>query len=1053
MASPANEPNRSSWKPSPAPGTFWRSWTYLEWNEELLKYCFLAGDGANAVPVTRLAATPEELTLIVRDDSSDPEAVAAGLVEVIKQELPQGTSFSSYCLDYRLRHPENPWTPECGDPPHFFAMLWFTCLVAYGYPDPNEGFHARITYLLFGKHDQLTRLPEVWRHLQTWIHHQVHIGTPLRELVLPPDDTFRTVIGYSYFLAFPHQHDRQILAEILNDARLTGIEPPMSPTLRALEENRERFSPHFKQDLDNLIKAFLEKGRDPRDSAFWRAVRQEAQRPSIEHAPTKPLPLGEVTVFAGWDDDELLRPYLACTWDWAPPPGLVKVRLDFTAGKFTERVESNASSDLSSVLQNSLHAPRVFTGGAKRAVEQGILPLDNMTIDEFQLATGDDITGCELALVREDRVKPFVGIYGGTSEESAIPGWFEVAGCNIRALDELPESMPDATTLQHTTDSHRPRFVKGLRTLSGAYYRLNGYLPGVRAPDAKSVELLVGGRRLPCTRDQVETGSAGDWRLPPSLSLAQVGELHVEAEWTISIAGYEITRRGECRAALAAWSVSLDYRPVPSGNYWRETCAREMRRFDGPVAEVPTGISTQDLTRVADLLNFDATARFLGPGIGEMSLTARKDFPWLAVGPKNRPDFLVFVGDPREPILPDSGLSPEKSDRRHWRRAFTDARGIAYVARGRDYVPVSESESVEAIYRAYRSSASSQSLESGRYCPPTNLDDVLPVQSWGVTKVSDEAAVLGEVFSLLANNTSGMPLREVHHHVGRLSRTESRVLRQQVVRGWTESGVIDLLQRQDGRRTVVVARRPRFVVYRRGPSYFGTLLGLLARSLESELERMAERLGVDLSWRRPANGLQPFAARVSNTTWHHLQELSRQLGFNDLELLDWPDPSSLPDHLQVTGTLSQDEPPEMYKREAQWCTVQHVFRRAPGPSGDVVVDRRQHGHRAPIYVVLDRGDSVGWSYSRTWALLDAEERSKRPPFELTRDGILRARGLSPLHLPLPLARLCAVIGVGLPGPELETYRSEPVVKAYVYPFGPRLGQIVKEVIPTSWVAR
>ena len=415
--------------------------------------------------------------------------------------------------------------------------------------------------------------------------------------------------------------------------------------------------------------------------------------------------------------------------------------------------------------------------------------------------------------------------------------------------------------------------------MSGAYYRLNGYLPGVRAPDAKSVELLVGGRRLACTRDPVERGSAGDWRLPPSLSLAQVCELHVEAEWTIRIAGYEITRRSECRAALAAWNVSLDYRPVPSGNYWRETCAREMRRFDGPVAEVPTGVSTQDLTRVADLTNFDATARFLGPGRGEMSLTARKDFPWLAVGPKNRPDFLVFVGDPREPILLDGGLSPDKSDRRHWRRAFTDPRVIAYVARGREYVPVSESESVEAIYRAYRSSARSQSLESGRYCPPTNLDDVLPVQSWGVTRVSDEAAVLGEVFSLLANNTSGIPLREVHHHVDRLSGTRSHGLRQQVVRGWTESGVIDLLQRQDGRRTVVVARRPRFVVFRRGPSYFGTLLGLLPRSLEGELERVAERLGVSLSWRRPANGLQPFAARVSNTTWHHLQELSRQLGF------------------------------------------------------------------------------------------------------------------------------------------------------------------------------
>ena len=1056
MPSTGDASDQAIWKPSLPPAESWETWTYAQWNERLLEYFLVRGDDTDGTPVTRLAATPKELTLVVGDDSATPKAVAERFVEVIRQELPLGQSFSSYCLDYvrYARQLKNPWTSESGDSPHFFAMLWFTCLVAYGYPDPSEGFHNRITYLILGKHDQLTQLPKAWRDFRDWTRHQVRIGTPIRELVLPPEDTFRTVIGYSYFLAFPHQHDRHILAEVLDKARLVGIDPPVSLTLEALEESRGRFSDGFKQDFDNLIKVFLEKGKDPRDSAFWRAVRQEAQRPSFEQATSDPPFPGEVTIFAWWDDDELLRPYLACTQDWTPPSGLVKTPLDFEAGKFSHQIESNDSGDTMVVLKEVLQDAGAVTGSAKIAVEQGILPLDSVTSDEFQLAAGGSITGCTLALVREDRVNPFIDAYGGSRQESAVAGWFEIKDCNIRELDELPESMKDATTLLHTTDSKRPRFVGGLRTQSGAFYRLKTYLPKVRAPEARGVELLVDSRRLACTRDPTENESRGDWLLPCSLPLDQLNELFVEAQWRIRIRQYEIIRRRKIRGDLVGWSFSIRYRPVPTGSYWRETCAREMQPFEGPASEVPTGITTQDPARVADLLGFDTTARWLGPGIGEMSLTPRAAFQWLAVGPKNRPDFLVFVCDTNAPTLPDGGLSPDKSDRRHWRRAFTRGRVAAYVAQARDYVPVAENRSIDAVYKRYRSTALSQSLKKGRQCQPTKLDDVLPTEIWGVDRISDEAAVLGEVLSILAYSKSGIPLREIHDHVGRLTGTDSlHALHQQVVRGWAESGAIDLLQRQDGRRTVVVARKPRFVVFRRGPTYLGTRLGLLPRSLEGELEQVAKRLGVNLTWRRPANRFQPFAARVSNTSVENIRELSKALGYEDFELLDWSDSSKLPDHLQVKGNLRQDEPPGVYEREAQWCTIHLAFRRIPEEPGEVVVERRRHGKRAPIYVVLDQGNPVGWSYSRTWALLNASERGKRPPFELTSDGILRARGRSPLHLPLPLARLCAVVGMGLPGPELEEQASRIDVKAYVYPFGPRLGQIVEAVIPSSWVRR
>ena len=219
-------------------------------------------------------------------------------------------------------------------------------------------------------------------------------------------------------------------------------------------------------------------------------------------------------------------------------------------------------------------------------------------------------------------------------------------------------------------------------------------------------------------------------------------------------------------------------------------------------------------------------------------------------------------------------------------------------------------------------------------------------------------------------------------------------------------------------------------------------------------ERVAKRLGINLSWRSPANKFQPFAASdLEALRCEDIRELSKALGYEDFELLEWPDSSKLPDHLQVRGDLSRDEPPDVYEREAQWCTIHLAFRRIPEDPGEIVVERRGHGKRAPIYVVLDRGNPVGWSYSRTWALLNAAERGKRPPFELTSDGILRVRGRSPLHLPLPLARLCAVVGMGLPGPEFEQQGSHIDVKAYVYPFGPLLGQVVEAVIPSSWVRR
>jgi len=117
----------------------WRTWSYEEWNDCLFHYC-LGAASPDPPPVERLAATPEELVVVVGATKDEIDDVARAFVDACLSKIPSGRSFYGYCGSDlgRRRASEAPWTPEADEPPYFFAMLWFTCLVAYGYPN-TEG--------------------------------------------------------------------------------------------------------------------------------------------------------------------------------------------------------------------------------------------------------------------------------------------------------------------------------------------------------------------------------------------------------------------------------------------------------------------------------------------------------------------------------------------------------------------------------------------------------------------------------------------------------------------------------------------------------------------------------------------------------------------------------------------------------------------------------------------------------------------------------------------------------------------------------------------------
>ncbi|RKG84528.1 hypothetical protein [Corallococcus terminator] len=1002
-----------------------------------------------------MPASPEDLCVIVGEASERAEEVLKAFSAAIGKELDEEKcTLESYCLKYRRRsgRPDAYWSPASNEEPYFFGCLWLTCLVASGYP-PEEGqFYNRMKLVLgrrssgFSARDSGS-FEDVWEDLADWTkrHHERY-----RELLLPPrDTTYRKHIGRSFYLAFPNHADRLRLRAALERADLLVDDPPIRLVLEVLRRSRQDFGKDFQQELDSFFDKYLHTGRDPRESPFWRAVVQQASAPSLDRTGGAER-TGQSTLMARFDQDDLLEFYIACTEQYPDKHGFIREPLGFEAGEFRYRLVPQAPSS-----SQRLAFDQLLTGTSRRTFARGVVPLLRVISGEYRLAQGEELAECERAVVRNDRVEAFIREFGGKKNQSALPDWQEIEGCQLRQLDSLPKGLEDVSSLLHTTVPQRPHFVGGIRTSTGGFYRLNGYLPRIHAPGAEKVEVATAGLWLPCRRI-IDEQQVEEWLLPTELDLEALQKLQVAATWRVHIEDYVLERRGEAEAALDALSIAIDHKGLPSGDFWLETASRRLETLRGPAEEVPLGFTTRDSTRTMDMVFFDATARWLGPGVGEMSLVPKEDFPWLAFGPNNSPTMVVFVGDARRPVLPNGDFSPLSKDRRHWKKAFSGGASSVLVREGTEYVPLDERPEVRAIHSAYVEAACSTAQRAGSACAPTDLDRCFQETERASGDYSKEATLLLDVLSSIAHTRSGIPLREVHEHLARITDTdEYHSLRLHLLRALEEMGAIDTLLRMNGRQKLVVARRPRLVVSRRANRFSATVLGLLPQKIALLLEKESKNRGLLVTYAAPPNRFQPpiIHLEAKNGCLEPLVALSRELAFVPPEFLDWPDAAQVPRHFTVRDELERDTPPEVYKPEAAWCWKTGAFLRTPEEPGEIGIERRSDGQRAPIYVILRAGTPVSWSYSRAWALLDAAEKAGRPPFTRDENGVLETLAHAPIHLPLPLARLCTAIGAGAPGPRIAEREGRRVVTSYVYPFGRKLAPLAARAVPESWTQR
>ena len=1015
--------------------TDWHAWSYEEWNDRLLDYCLRAA-APDPPPVERLAATPEELVVVVGGTQDDIDDVARAFVDACLTKIPSGRSFYGYCGSDlgRRRASEVPWTPEAEVPPYFFAMLWFTCLVAYGYPNKEAGFYERM-WDLMGNTDHLRGLPELWWEVAEWTLRRSEAEDPIRILSLPPKDDFRTTIGESHFLAFPHKHDRRQIARVLVEADLVGFEPPITPVVAGLQADRAKFSTLFREDLDNFVARFVDGGRDPRDSAFWRAVRQEALQPSYI-AGAGQLRRAATSILGVFDDEGFL-PLLGCSADWTPPSEYTVNALDNAIGPFEHYVVA-ADGGIEAVFQVMFGSVGLLGPGPRALINQGVLVFQEDQSHEFFLVNGHDISGADLALVRDDLVDPFVAAFGGTSERSRVAGWSQIVGCTVKPLDEPPAGLESVVHLQRTMSPPTLRFVGGIQ-MPGGHLGIDGFLPRVKAPDADMVHVVLNGRRLDCGRT-AET----EWSLPAVLLESLPARCHVVGTWMYA---HGDERTSERVLHLRRAAIDDDYRPLGAGHFFIEGCRPGQRPIVGG-SPISLGMVTPHGEGSIDLIDYEPSVRFIGPGDGELSLEPKPGFDWLAVGHKNHPELVVFVGDPDRPEPPADRRSKAPGDRRHWRATFGKAGEIRVRAKDGSYQPL---EAHPLVVEARGRMLKHRARFGAPACAETRLD-TLQLEPPHRAAPLDATLSVADALAALSARRSGLRYRTVQQLFEELTNVREYALHHELIRAWTEAGALDLVRSQTYSSTRLVARRPRFVAVRRGPHVEASLLGLVTRARAAQVRRLAEEFGVVQQDIEPGCPWQPTTIRLraSETA---LKEIGGRAGLDPAEWLAWPRGSEVPDHLCVdvrAQELWTDSPPSGFSLAKVWDWAEAEFRRdVPSSDSGVQLEQRTQRDSCSIYVVLVDGSPRLWTHMRNWALLYAHDRAGRPPFVLNRSGWLTTTGHSPVHLPLSLGRICAVLGEGLAGPILDPRTGR--VDGYCYPFGRRLTQLVAEVIPDGWL--
>ena len=497
------------------PPQTWHQWDAQVWNKQLLRFCFV--DDADAPADQGLRASEEQLREVTGDNQSNPQAIAEKLVQALKRQAQlRNRTPADFVLNYQMKR----YTSSALEEPPFFAFLWLTCLIAHGYPDPDQKgkFHDRYK-AVFGKkdHQGLKPLTEAWQKLSEWLAIEgIFKGKRHRQLELPPIVDYRRNISHSWRLAFPRLADYRLLQKLLSRLRQRHEWHLKANSLQLISclLSEAEFSSDFRNELTGWQEAL---NKNPDDETWFgsflgRVIQDLQKATSNQTNNNNRQTAGSSPVFGAlvlcWYGDVLGVLLLADGSlqveqdDWHEEPG----------DEWCEKL-----SDYPLLIPNTADPQYAAFEGGSLAIDleessiTGLRPLINQGLLLFG---PDPAIDCPRLLVspsaeqrpshvviREESSEAFLKQFGGTKIDNFDldeEGWTCIRDCEATAR-KLERFATSGTSPDSKESPPKLTLRKGLRVQGGFLARGLG-LPNVRVQfrqPARAVSLFIPQEEFP----------------------------------------------------------------------------------------------------------------------------------------------------------------------------------------------------------------------------------------------------------------------------------------------------------------------------------------------------------------------------------------------------------------------------------------------------------------------------------------------------------------------------------------------------------------------------
>jgi len=429
----------------------WREWSAEQWNQHLLLFCFV--QDAEAPPWQGIRASEDELQVLVGDNDTSPMELAMTLKLALDRQARHGADVP--CAAALMALQVESFRPAPAKLPPFFAFLWFTCLVAHGFPDPQmEGkFHARFDQL-FGPNQQrfLAALPQAWEKLIRWLNLDgIFGGAPHRSLQLRPIPGNCSRIGHSWTLSFPRLADRRLLLQRFHTDHLHGHRlDPWSPSLmeRLLQDKG------FSHDFRTALQGHVQELQTTRDQDSWFTAFLLSEIDQLLHGDERRSALPPNSIYGPL----LLKSYglaigVVLLAEVIPPEqqqGLKRTSgtpWGIEAADLLVPTDPDdphyAAYDAGSLAIDPLDSPIV---SLRPHLERGLLLFgSDPSLDQLRLVLGVPSAPLSHALVRDAHARDFLEHWGGEPLPCDEDGWQCIRGfsASIHQLRRFP-SVPAA---------------------------------------------------------------------------------------------------------------------------------------------------------------------------------------------------------------------------------------------------------------------------------------------------------------------------------------------------------------------------------------------------------------------------------------------------------------------------------------------------------------------------------------------------------------------------------------------------------------------------------